>query len=288
MYARIPRSALYLLLVGLLLANIAVYVYVFTRTETSMLTVAFLDVGQGDAIFIEGPTGTQVLIDGGKDRSVLRELPRVIGPLDRTIDMVVATHPDADHVGGLPGVLSRYRVEHILISGREADTSYAEGFTYAAQKEGVPITEARSGMRVHIGGGVYADVLHPEYTVDRLRESNDASIVMRLVYGETEFMFTGDSPEWVEERILSRYDASELESDVLQAGHHGSRTSSGSVWLEAVSPETVAISAGKDNAYGHPHEDVLGRISEIGARVRATLGEGAIIFESDGVVVKER
>ena len=110
MQTRIPKQALMLLTLVLMLGNAGVAALLVQETGPEELKVSFLDVGQGDAILIEGPTGIELLVDGGRDRSVLRELPRVMGPLDRSIDMVLATHPDADHIGGLPDVLSRYRV----------------------------------------------------------------------------------------------------------------------------------------------------------------------------------
>ena len=252
------------------------------------LTVSFLDVGQGDAILIEGPTGIQMLVDGGKDRSVLRELARVIGPLDRSIDMVVETHPDADHIGGLPGVFALYNVSYFLTPDRMNDTSFSEGLAAAVASEtGQKEIVARQGMRIHLGDGAYADVLFPEGDVAKLRDTNDASVIMRVVYGETEFLLTGDAPAWVEDRIVSAYGTA-LESDVLKAGHHGSRTSTGDNFLTAVDPAVVVVSAGTDNSYGHPHPDVLERVTVSGASVFSTAEEGTITFVSDGLTIKAK
>jgi len=142
-------------------------------------------------------------------------------------------------------------------------------------------------MRIHLGGGAYADILHPEENVAQLRETNDASIMMRLVYGETEFMLTGDAPSWAEDRVASRY-GSTLASDVLKAGHHGSKTSTSPAFLAAVDPAIVVVSAGKDNSYGHPNEDVIARILESGATLVSTINEGTITFVSDGKTVLQK
>ena len=268
-----------------MLASNALVFAVLLTPEEKHLTVSFLNVGQGDAILVEGPTGIEMLIDGGKDRSVLRELPNVMGPLDRSIDILVATHPDADHIGGLPGVLARYAVARFFEPGREGDGSVYEGLNASLAREpGMEAGVLRAGMRIHLGGGAYADVLHPEGNVAQLRETNDASIVMRLVYGETEFMLTGDAPAWVEDRLVARY-GSALASDVLKAGHHGSKTSSTAFFLAAVHPDTVVISAGKDNSYGHPDEGVVSRILESGAMILTTFDSGTLTFVSDGVTV---
>jgi len=288
MKTRVPYPALAILVLILLVGNGAVLAYALAPAKAPQLTVSFLNVGQGDAIFIEGPTGIEMLIDGGKDRSVIRELPLIMGPLDRSIDIVVATHPDADHIGGLPDVLKLYHVSHILESGRIADTSFVDRLNDAEEKErGVTHDFAREGMRIHLGGGAYADVLHPEDNVAKLPDTNDASIVMRLVYGETEFMLTGDAPMWVEDRLVKEY-GEKLESDVLKAGHHGSKTSTGDIFLEAVNPDVVVISAGKDNSYGHPNEGVLENIRESGASVVSTIIEGTITFVSDGITAKRK
>lgn len=281
MKTRIPSTALVLMSLVLLVLNVAVFAYL-CRPIASELTVSFLDVGQGDAILVEGPTGIEMLIDGGKDRSVLRELPRVMGPLDRSIDVVVATHPDADHIGGLPGVLSRYSVGRFFESGKEGESSIYESLEVAVGRErGIEEGVLRNGMRIHLGGGAYADILHPEENVTQLRETNDASIMMRLVYGETEFMLTGDAPSWAEDRVVQRY-GSTLQSDVLKAGHHGSKTSTSPAFLAAVDPGIVVVSAGKDNSYGHPNVDVVARILESGAALVSTISEGTITFVSDG------
>jgi len=281
MKTSIPNAVLFLAFLVLVLLNGLVFLQL-SRTPTTGLRVSFLDVGQGDAIFIEGPTGIEMLIDGGKDRSVLRELPRVMGPLDRSIDIVVATHPDADHIDGLPGVLSRYSVGYFFDQEKAGTTSTYEHLEAAVDRErGVEEGLLRSGVRMHLGGGAYADILHPEENAEALRETNDASVSMRLVYGETEFMLTGDAPAWVEDRIVKRYGDS-LKSDVLKAGHHGSKTSTSPLFLAAVDPEIVVVSAGKDNSYGHPNEDVVSRILASGAFLVSTIELGTITFVSNG------
>lgn len=285
MIRQVPKVAL--LFITLILAVTAGFVCVEAfSTRPATLTVSFLDVGQGDAIFIEGPTGIQMLIDGGKDRSVLRTLPQVMGPLDRSIDIMVATHPDADHIGGLPDVLRLYRVSHLLLSGRGGESSMAQRLAHAAADEsGLTHTIARTGMRLHLGGGAYADILHPEDNVAQLRETNDASIIMRVVFGDTAVMLTGDASAWVEERLVAQY-RDELKSDVLKAGHHGSKTSTSPVFLDAVQPETVVVSAAKDNSYGHPHAGVVDTIRAAGAAILATADAGTITFVSDGTTVQ--
>lgn len=252
----------------------------------SRLTVSFLDVGQGDAILIEGPTGIQLLVDGGRDRSVLRELGTLLSPFDRTLDVVLETHPDADHIGGLADVFEHYAVGMFITPGIENDTSASEALDRAVLSEAdLHIVQARRGTRIDLGGGAYADILFPDREV-RSVETNAGSVILRVVYGDTAVMLTGDAPVAVEEYVVSR--GGELHADILKAGHHGSRTSTGEVLLQAVRPALVVISAGNDNSYGHPHEEVLTRIQDTGARVRSTAEEGTLVVVSDGKVFTEK
>lgn len=250
--------------------------------QKAVLEVSFLDVGQGDAILIEGPTGVNVLVDGGRDRSVLRELPKQLGFFDRALDAVVATHPDADHISGLSDVLERYRVSYVIDPGMTADTSNFLRLESAISEEQAERVLARSGQRLMLGGGAYADILYPDKDVSK-GDTNDGSIIIRVVYGDTEFLLTGDAPSFVEDRLPG-----DVRSDVLKAGHHGSRTSTSAAFLAKVSPEVVIISAGKDNSYGHPHQDVLDRIAAAGAQALSTIEEGTIEFESDGTLVRQK
>jgi competence protein ComEC len=274
------KGLLALILLLLLVLNGAV-LNAFLAPITNELRVSFLDVGQGDAILIEGPTGREVLVDGGRDRSVLRQLPPVIGWFDRSIALVVETHPDADHIGGLSDVFERYQVSYFLTPGIENDTNATLRLAAAVRNEyGLTTVLARRGERIHIGGGAYIDVLFPDRDVSK-SETNVASVVLHVVYGDTSFMLTGDLPSEGEDYLVY-LDTAALESDVLKAGHHGSRHSTDSAWLAAVAPTTVVISAGKENSYGHPHLETLERIRAQGAAVVSTIEEGTITFVSDG------
>ncbi len=253
------------------------------REARGGLTVSFLDVGQGDAIFIESPTGKQVLIDGGPNRAVLRELARVIPWYDRSVDVVIATHPDADHVTGLVDVLQRYRVSLIVESGVAADTPQAESMLKSVANEGAKHLLARRGQIIDIGGGAYLEILFPDRDPGGL-ETNTASIIAKLVYGETSFMLTGDAPDSIE-KYLVQLDGEELRADVLKAGHHGSRTSSSPLFVGMVDPEYAIYSRGCDNTYGHPHAEVQETFSTLGVDTLDTCNEGTVTFVSNGISV---
>ncbi|MBI4093401.1 MBL fold metallo-hydrolase, partial [Candidatus Kaiserbacteria bacterium] len=242
--------------------------------------------GQGDAIFIDAPSGRQVLMDGGPDRSVLRELGKVMPWWDRSIDVVIATHPDADHISGLVDVLQRYRVEYVFQPGVEKNTGPAESMLLSVAKEGAQEIYARRGQIIDLGVGAYLEILFPDRDVSDV-ETNTASIVARLVYGETAFMLTGDSPQAIEEYLV-RLDSSKLQSTVLKAGHHGSRTSSSPLFLGFVNPNFVVFSRGCENRYGHPHEEVVELFTRLEIPTFDTCTEGRISFISDGITVRRK
>lgn len=252
----------------------------------SELTVSFLNVGQGDATFIESPTGVQILIDGGPDRSVLRELAAIMPWHDRTIDVVIATHPDADHISGLVDVLQRYEVSHILEPGVKHDTPQAESMLKSVAAENAEYTLARRGHAIDLGGGAFLEILFPDRDANDF-ETNTASIVARLVYGETSFLFTGDSPASIEKYLVA-LDGKALESDVLKVGHHGSNTSSALLFVGFVAPSRAVISRGCDNRYGHPHQEVLATLERFEIEVKDTCKDGTVTFISDGTQVFER
>jgi competence protein ComEC len=244
------------------------------------LTVAFLDVGQGDAIYIETPDGVQVLIDGGPDRGVLQELSAVMPLFDRTIDVVLATHSDKDHIGGLTDVLNRYAVKNIVRTENKNDTSVTEIFAALESVETDGLHIGMAGQQLLLGASTTLAILSPQGD-PRAWESNTASLVTQLQYGEVAFMFTGDAPIGIEEYVAKSY-GSLLKSEVLKLGHHGSKTSSGELFLKTVAPTYAVVSAGNNNRYGHPHTEVLQRVEKEGALVVSTAESGTIVFKSDG------
>lgn len=254
-------------------------------TSKEVLTVSFLSVGQGDAIFIESPTGVQVLIDGGPNRSVLRELSRAMSLWDRSIDVVIATHPDLDHIGGLADVLERYTVGTLFYSFPENTTTLDEHMRKVASARGIQTHEALRGDVIDMGGGVLLTVLFPDRALPFV-DPNDASIIAHLTYGKTAFLLTGDAPQKVE-RYLTRLDGFLLKSDVLKLGHHGSNTSSSEEFIGYTDPAYAVVSAGKDNRYGHPHQEVIERMERFGVITKDTLS-GAVTFVSDGTEVRIR
>jgi competence protein ComEC len=247
--------------------------------ETPPFTVTFLTIGQGDAIFIETPDHVQVLVDGGPGSTVLTELAAVMGAFDHSIDMVVASHPDADHIGGLVPVLERYNVSSVLLTENENDTNVSRAFRDEVATEGARVIDARAGQTYTLGASTTMTVLSP-VTDPTGWESNESSIVLKVTYGDTGIILTGDAPVSIEKELVQRY-GDTLHADVVKLGHHGSRTSSSKVFLDAVDPAYAIISAGKDNRYGHPHEEVVTRVHDAGIETVSTV-DGRVTVASDG------
>ncbi|MEK7177106.1 MAG: ComEC/Rec2 family competence protein [Patescibacteria group bacterium] len=268
----------------LIVSNILVWTAFIERRPSETLSVYFLDVGQGDAILIDSPQHKRILIDGGKNRKVLTEVGKILPFADRRIDTVIATHPDSDHIGGLPEVISRYNVGVFIESGVTSDNSIDDELHKRIGEKNIQKLLARRGMVVHLDDNVRLEILFPTQDVSNW-ETNRASIVSRLVYGEHEFLLTGDSPIAIENVLISMGKAG-LDVDVLKAGHHGSRTSTSLEFAEATSPQYAIISASIDNTYGHPHKEVLDILNKVNAQILSTTELGTIKFETNGKILK--
>ncbi len=270
----------------LLLATILIWLAVFEQAESNLLEVTFFDVGQGDAIFIETPYSRQVLIDGGPDATVLEKLSQAMPFYDRSIDLIILTHPDADHLAGLVKVLEYYQVGHILTSGLKKDTATYGRWQELIKERNIPLTKAQAGQIVVLEKEISLKILWPEQALMEsfLRKVNNASVVTQLIYGQTEFLLPGDIEKEIEERLLNRPPAGGLVSDVLKVSHHGSKTSSSHNFIKAVNPQISVISVGANNRFGHPHLIILDRLKN--SVIYRTDKNGDIEISTDGVLLE--
>lgn len=261
--------------------DIVIWVAAIRADRHGELTVAFLDVGQGDAIYIEAPNGNQVLIDGGPtESSVMRALGQVMPFYDRSLDLVLATHPDQDHIGGLPSVIDHMNVSGVVTTENNAKTGVYAAFEKIISEKKVRRILARRGERFILDNGVVLEILFPTQNVWGW-ETNKSSIVARLSYGDEPFLLTGDAPQAIE-KYLVNIDGGALRANVLKLGHHGSRTSSAREFLSATNPDYAIISAGLNNRYGHPHKEVIALLAELKIQSRSTIDSGTIVFKTDG------
>ncbi|MFY9461616.1 MAG: ComEC/Rec2 family competence protein [Candidatus Sungiibacteriota bacterium] len=285
MTLKVKRKITYYVVLALGIAAALVWFAVFQiEASGGFLRIYFFDVGQGDAIFIESPGGNQVLIDGGPDNSVLAKLGEVMPFWDRSIDLVILTHPHADHLDGLVEVLKRYDVGTVLESGvNHTIPEYAEWHELLEEKN-VKVVIAKAGQRIQLSDAAYLDILTPleDFIGKSPKDMHDATVVSKLTYASTAILFMADAERPLEFRLLdSSFQI--LDSDILKAGHHGSKTSSSEGFLEAVSPEIAVISTGKKNRYGHPHQEVIDRLNKLGIKIFRTDTDGDVTFVSNGV-----
>lgn len=246
------------------------------------LHVWFLDVGQGDAILVQSPDGHQVLVDGGPDPSVLQKaLGRTLPFWDRTLDLVVLTHPDRDHAGGLVDLLGRYRVGQVLAAGAPADEPAAREWQAQVEGASLPLVIAQRGMALDLGGGALAEVLHPPADASAfLPGDNNGSIVLRLRFGGVSVLLTGDLEQEGEDILLRT--GQPLRSAVLKVAHHGSARGTTEPFLEAVGPHLAVVSVGSGNRFGHPAAAVLERLTERDVAVLRTDLRGTVEVLTDG------
>jgi competence protein ComEC len=278
------RKFIYSILGFLFFLNILAWLAVYDLKGPQLLEVNFFDVGQGDAIFIEGPQRHQILIDGGPSSIILEKLAKEMPFWDRTIDLIVLTHPEKDHISGLIEVLKRYKVENILWTGIIRDTPEFKEWEKLIENEGAKIFIAKSGQK--ITSEFSLEVLYPFENLEgqELKDSNNTSIVSKLIFGKNSFLFTGDAYKSVERELLTK--EADIDSDVLKVAHHGSKTSSAEEFIEKVSPEIAIISVGKNNTYGHPHQEVLDTLKKYGIKILRTDEQGDIKILSDSQKLK--
>ncbi|TSC69873.1 MAG: hypothetical protein CEO12_683 [Parcubacteria group bacterium Gr01-1014_46] len=269
----------YFLLLLIVLASVLFWT-VFWERQEGILTFAVLDVGQGDALYIESPTGVQVIVDGGPGNNLLKEVPKVMPWYDRSVDLIVVTNPDSDHYEGFIKFLNKYSIANILEPGTTNIYPAYEIFENKIKEKNIPKTLARRGQIIDIGGGAYLQVLFPDRNVSQVAP-NTGSIVMKLVYGGTSVLLQGDSISNIEQYLLE-LDGDYLKSDILKIGHHGSKTSSIEEYVAKVSPDFAVISSGKNNSYGHPHKETLEILDKLKTQTLETCNNGRLIFESDG------
>jgi beta-lactamase superfamily II metal-dependent hydrolase len=250
------------------------------------LTMSFIDVGQGDSILVILPNTKTLLIDGGERQSSGKVLSTLQEYGLSYIDVIVATHPHADHIGGLIDVINTVNVGQVLDSGQMHTTQTFEDLLDVIYNKQIPLRSVSEGESINLDPTVKIDVLNPPASIpdgaNNEGEFNDNSVVLKLTYGNFSALLTGDMEERNEARLVFN-NATVLDADVLKAGHHGSRTSSSTAFLNAVTPEVVIISLAAGNNYGHPHQEALDRISASGAQyLLRTDIDGTITLTSDG------
>lgn len=276
------KIVIFILLIGL---NIAVYADVMSGNKRD-LELTFLDVGQGDAIFIRTPRGKIVFFDAGSKSLTYDSGERIIGPYlkrhgYKTIDLLVLTHAHSDHIGGIEYLLDNFQVKQIIESGGGGHSEMYVRIGNVANARGISRVSIKAGDIFPVDDALRFYMLHPFMPRDSSSNLNNMSIVTKIRYGNSSILLPGDAEEPDEKMMVRRY-GSFLRSDILKAGHHGSKTSSSAEFLSVVEPKNVIISVGRKNKFNHPSSEVVSRIEKTGIRIHRTDRSGAIMMRSDG------
>ncbi len=250
----------------------------FSQIPDNKFHIYFLDVGQGDSVFIKTPQNHQILIDGGEDNSVIENLGKIMSFFDKSIDLVVLTHPHKDHVGGLIEITKRFEVENVLITGVYNDDPYYLEFLQNIKNLNSNVFIANADTDF-LFKDVLLDVIYPfdEISYKSFENLNNSSIVIKVFYKDEMILLTGDIEKIIEEEIINS--GIEIDSDILKVAHHGSKTSSSLEFLKKVSPEISVIQCGKNNKFGHPNDGTLQNLSSAGVKeIYRTDEDGMIEF----------
>lgn len=261
----------------LLLLAIISWWAVFAQNGSNFLSVSFFDVGQGSAIFIE-LGNKQILIDGGPSDTILHKLGQTMPFYDKEIDVLVLSHGDADHLAGLYEVLKNYKVKNILQSCVQDESALFKQWQELINRQKITNICVRAGDSVSLGRAKLT-VLYPFISLSRkqVKDSNEASVVVRLDFGQNSFLITGDADKKVERGLV--FSGANIDVDFLAVGHHGSKTSSSQEFLQKVNPIASIIQAGLNNRYGHPHQEVTDLLNSFGIEILRTDEGGDINFK---------
>lgn len=243
---------------------------------TGNLKISFIDVGQGDSILVQTGSNT-MLIDAGTREDAGRVIKLLEQSGIKKLDVVIATHPHEDHIGGMDDVIKQFDIGKLYMPKVTSNTKTWEDMISAVKRKGLDITAPIPGSSFKLGEAV-CTILAPNSS--KYEEFNDYSIVFRLVYGKNSFMFTGDAQVLSEKEMLAK--GYELKSDLLKVGHHGSNGSTSDEFLDVVNPGYAVISCGKGNDYGHPHKETMDKLEQRGVKVYRTDESGTIVCSSDG------
>lgn len=236
----------------------------------------FIDVGQGDSMLIETPEGKTILIDGGPPKAAKKVIAYLNEHLIKTIDLLIVTHPDIDHIGGLPDLMKAVKVKRIIDSGKSHITMTYAKYMNQIRQQNIPLTSAKLNDKITIDNLVDIHILN---TYEKGKNTNESSIVLKFIYDEVSFLLMGDVGREQELKLVKTFD---IKSDILKVGHHGSKTSSSFDFLRKVDPETAIITYSKQNKYGHPVDHVIANLNRLGIQIYSTGVYGNVIIYTDG------
>lgn len=247
-------------------------------SKSGVLYVHFIDVGQADSILVKAPSGKNMLIDAGNNA----DADKIIGYLKKQgvskIDILIGTHPHEDHIGSLDSIIKEFKIGSLYMPKVTANTKTFSDVIDAAKSKGMSINVAKCGVKLDLGDGIDVQMLAP--ISGKYDDLNEYSAVVKLVYGKSSFLFTGDAGKVSEAQMLQKNE--DVEASVLKVGHHGSSSATSKAFLDKVNPRYAVISVGKGNDYGHPAQATLNNLKKKGVTILRTDQSGDIVFSTDG------
>lgn len=265
-----------ILALSIVIICVWLFLFLFSKPD-GFLHVYFLDIGQGDAIFMRTPSGVNILVDGGPDKKILSELKDILPFFDAKIDYLISTHPDKDHIEGLIYILKKYKVRRVFWNGDYKTNYLTSAFFQAARNKNITPQAAAADEDIALEDGVFIDIIFPFRQNFSAQENTNAnSVVANVIFGRNEILLTGDADNELEEKLIKA--TSRIDADILKVGHHGSKFSTGEDFLSAVTPEYSVIQSGKDNKYGHPDSSVLKKLKEHNSKIFRNDLNGRIEF----------
>lgn len=281
MIKKFPKYTI--LIFAIFLMSLVIFTFINTNKK-EYFEISFLDVGQGDSVLITSPNGNRLLYDSGTpDNKVEYSVEKELRLFDRDIDIFVASHPDADHIGGFQSLVNKFNPSYYLDGHTIAMTSLFSSLESTIDEKHINRNTLGMGSNINLGGGVVAYVLAP--TQDESKEyldSNSSSVVLLIKYGESKVLLTGDLEEKGESKLINTYGGL-LKSNILKVGHHGSKSSTGNKFIEMVKPEFSIISVGKNNRYGHPNIATINRLMYSSTTIFDTSKSGTIRFRCNKI-----
>jgi len=269
------------IIIVIILSSFLLLFFLVLEIPDDKLHVWFLNIGQGDSIFIKTPNNNQILIDGGPENAILEELNAVIPFFDKSIDLLILSHPHADHIDGLVEVLKKYQVKAVMFSGVNYENAMYDEFIQEVDKQNIDFFISDELLDFQFDE-VFFDTLYPfdQILFSDFKNLNNSSIVLKMIYKDTSILFTGDMEEDIEIELIKHH--VNLKSDILKVGHHGSKTSSSMDFLLKVRPDIAVIQAGIDNKFDHPHYKTLINLSAVDVnQIYRTDLDGRIEFVFD-------
>ena len=290
---------LFFLLTFLFISTFFLIKIYWQENQPRFLKIIFLNVGQGDSVFIETPSGFKTIIDAGVNSTVVRSVSKFLPFYDRKIDLLIATHSDSDHVGGFVDLIQRFKIKNFSQNSIKDNDALNAEINNLIDQNKIDQYFLKSGDKIILDEkeNIYLEILWPPDDHQE-KDNNDNSLIIRIVYQDVAVMLTGDASLEIEEKLIQNLSSDKLKSNILKAGHHGSKTSTNYEFLGVVNPDFVLITAGKDNRFGHPHQEVLDNIEKFSDRriiaegsdeelpqkikILETFVLGSIYFQSDG------